>query len=114
MNSILGFTAQDTSPGTSFTGTNIFNMGYPPFIYFYIYTFGVGYNSTNSTLLATWALPINVNKGEIIEYNDKTSYDQIIDINQKTIYNINIIMRDSQGNLIETNGSNYNMILYLC
>lgn len=110
VNSLLGFAKANTVSALSVTGDDIMNVGLPTHIYIFCYELGNYYNSVNSNQLASFVVPILANRGEYITYNENGVFPQCVPTHTKTINQLRITLRDHEGKLMETNGSNYTMI----
>lgn len=111
MNEVLGYEKVDLTGATVYWGTKMFNLNLLDNIYVHIYDFGVNYNSTQSLNLCTFVIPVEVNSGEMINYKCEQMFPQSISLDNKTLKNIKITLKDKSGQIIDSNGTNYSMIL---
>jgi len=115
INKLIGFSSNATSSDTTHTGENVVDLNYPKNILLTIREFGIEYNNSNNNNinLHTYNIPVNVNGSDIITYNEKYMFKQMANIKEKTIKRLNIVLRDENGNQLDLNGGNYQIIFYV-
>jgi hypothetical protein len=111
MADVLGFEKQYMSGSASYTGSQPFNLSVIDEIYVHIYEFGVNYNAASSLCLSTFVIPVEVNSGELINYKSRTMFPQSISLDNKTLKNIRIVLKDKNGQILDPNNQNFTMIL---
>ena len=64
-------------------------------------------NNINSSFILPWA---EYNFGDVANWNDK-NYSMKLNVDNKTITQLDIILKDDQGNIFDNNNSNYIILL---
>lgn len=101
---ILGFSATDTATGTTFTGTNVYNMLQQPMWYMSVNAFTRN-QQTTSGVNYTFSIPVNENTGNFVTYESNADYEQLIDVNDaQPPSTMRCSLVDSTGTVIDLNG----------
>ena len=97
----------------TFIAPNILNLGMPLYINVLIPELGVGVRSNNIND-STFIIPVNGNRGELIEYDRNRHFKQkIITGRNINLFNLHVSLVDENNSLIELNNTDWDMLLYV-
>lgn len=108
----LGFTAANTSSGTTIISTNAVSLAQPYNLYITIIELSVDVLTTYNNDKPTFVVPVNVNAGEIIQYSDAANFEQILHYSAapRDIYRLNVRLH-KRSNTVDLNGSEWSFML---
>lgn len=111
MAQILGYTATDTGAALTQTGTKAAGLWYP--LAFYISISQVGnQNYTSNKTPYTFRIPIGADTGNIFTFSSGGYYEQECRLlSQQSLFNVNILLTDGNGNLFDINNAPWEMVL---
>jgi hypothetical protein len=69
--------------------------------------------SSNTNNEYTFIVPVNVNRSEVINYNDNINFNQHKLGYERDIINLHVMLKDQNNRLIEFNGSNINLLIQI-
>lgn len=112
INSVLGFPSIDTSSATSHTSTYAIDL-HSPVLFLKIRELGTQYNASNINDRMTFVIPVQVNSGEMITFNDNSYFEQKRDIHNRVISQLHLEIVDKNNQPVDFNGSETTFIFSL-
>lgn len=112
INQLLGFPAEDTSSSTSHVGSYAVDL-HSPILFIRINQLGTQYNASNRNDRMTFVVPVQVNSGDAIIYNEKISFDQKRDLHGRALSELHIQIVDKNNKVIDLHGAEVTMIFTL-
>jgi hypothetical protein len=109
----LGFTKVDTSSATSITGTNVVDLTSPQFVFVDINEIPGNIGSTSSLIMSNkfnFVVPLYESNGNLVYVKqEEIALEQRLSV-PINLSNLTVQIKDKNGTIVNTNGSNWTMI----
>lgn len=96
----IGFTDIDTTPGITQLAPNAINIGSPKEVFIKIANFQASIHNTVSKFSAMWQISLSVPFGEIQFYEQLNTHESGINVDQRTMNQLDVQMIDEDGNTV--------------
>lgn len=106
---LLGFLPIATSSDVVHTGTNAMHLQIDT-LYIVIDEFGKGIVGKNGKPY-TFMIPLDENSGSIINYNNKSTFNQVVPVNSVPLYELHVKLLLPNDEVVDLNGSDWSMLL---
>jgi hypothetical protein len=106
---LLGFLPIATTSDVLHTGTNAMHLQIDV-LYIVIDEFSRGIIGKNGKPY-TFMIPLDENSGSIINYNNKSTFTQVVQVNSVPLYELHVKLLLPNDELVDLNGSEWSMLL---
>ncbi len=106
---ILGFLPIATFSDVVHTSTNAIHLKIDT-LYIVIKEFGKGIIGKNGKPY-TFMIPLDENSGSIINYNNKSTFNQVVPVNSVPLYELHVKLLLPNNEIVDLNGSDWSMLL---
>ena len=110
----LGFAAAQTGSASSHTGTNVFDLTPPRFLYVRILEWSTNYlSSSEDGHIGTFLIPIEVNTLDRITYTEGRGFVQEVCLSGRGIQSFRVQLLHEDGSYVSLEGTEWSFVVVL-